>query len=165
MTEADIENKNVNEIKKTFIEENRKVTIPYFTYEEEDQSQLPSKIQIKGKIPIFDLNQIFKFNFSYNFDLLKSLLESLINNQQETQKELLKVKKESDLKMNELERRIIDMKIAISDPNHIKELELEKGKLQKESEKMKNTVLQERNLEEEKKEYSIKTLEVKYILK
>ena len=67
--------------------------------------------------------------------------------------------------MNELERRIIDMKIAISDPNHIKELELEKGKLQKESEKMKNTVLQERNLEEEKKEYSIKTLEVKYILK
>ena len=78
MTEAENENKNINEVKQTIIEESRKVKIPYLTYEEEDPLQISPKKQSKGKIPIFDLNQIFKINFSYNFELLKSLLESLI---------------------------------------------------------------------------------------
>ena len=112
---------------------------------------------------MFDLNQIFKINFSYDFDLLKSLLESLINNQQETQKELLKMKKENEIKVNELERRIIDMKISMSDPKYIKDLEIEKGKLQIESEKIKNKVLKEKILEEEKKEYAITNIGVNYI--
>ena len=122
------------------------------------------KKQNKEKIPIFDLNQIFKINFSYNFELLKSLLQSLINNQQETQKELLNVKKESELKINELERKLIDMKISMSDPKYIQELEKEKGQLQIESEKMKNRVLKEKNLENEKNEYAVINLEVNIYL-
>ena len=107
MTEPSIENenRNVNEIKQTIIEETRKVKIPYFSYEEDPLLISPKK-ESKRKIPIFDLNQVFKINFSYNFDMLKSLLESLINNQQETQKELLKIRKESEIKINELERKI-----------------------------------------------------------
>ena len=153
-------NNNVNEIKQTIIEETRKVKIPYFTYEEEDPLQISYKKENNRKIPIFDLNQVFKINFSYNFDMLKSLLESLINNQLETQKELLNIKKGSELKINELERRIIDMKISMSDPKYIQELEEEKGKLQIESEKMKNKVLKEKILETEKSEYAIINLEV-----
>ena len=160
MTEAEIENKNKNEIKQTIIEESRKVKIPYLTYEDEDPLRISPQKQSKGKIPIFDLNQIFQINFSYNFELLKSLLESLINNQQETQKDLLNIKKESELKINELERRIIDMKISMSDPEYAQELEKEKGKLQLESEKMKNKVLKEKNLESEKSEYAVINLEV-----
>ena len=159
MTEVEIENNNIKEINETIIEETRKVKIPYLAYEEEDSVQITSKNKNKSKFPIFDLNKIF--DFSYNFDLLKSLLESLINNQQETQKELLNNKKENEIKLNELERRIIDMKISMSDLKNIKELEEEKGKLQLESEKMKNKVLKEKHLEEEKKEYAIKNLEVK----
>ena len=161
MTEPSIENenKNVNEIKQTIIEETRKVKIPYFSYEEDPLLISPKK-ESKRKIPIFDLNQVFKINFSYNFDMLKSLLESLINNQQETQKELLKIRKESEIKINELERKIIDMKISISNPESIQELEKEKGKLQIESEKMKNKVLKEKYLEDEKNEYAMINLEV-----
>jgi len=142
MTEAENENTNINEIKQTIIEESRKVKIPYLTYEDEDPLRISPQKQSKGKIPIFDLNQIFQINFSYNFELLKSLLESLINNQQETQKELLNIKKESGLKINELERRIIDMKISMSDPEYAQELEKEK------------------NLESEKSEYAVINLEV-----
>ena len=163
MTETGFDNNNVKEIKETFVEEKRKVKIPFLTYEEEDPSQISSKKENKINIPMFDLNQIFKINFSYDFDLLKSLLESLINNQQETQKEILKMKKENEIKVNELERRIIDMKISMSDPKYIKDLEIEKGKLQIESEKIKNKVLKEKILEEEKKEYAITNIGVNYI--
>ena len=72
----------------------------------------------------------------------------------------MNIKKESELKINELERRIIDMKISMSDPEYAQELEKEKGKLQIESEKMKNKVLKEKNLESEKSEYVVNNLEV-----
>ena len=160
MTEINKEESNNKEIKQTIIEETHKIKIPYYAYEEEAKLS-PNKTKNNQKeIPIYDLNQIFKINFSYNFELLKSLLESLINNQQETQKELLNIKKESELKINELERRIIDMKISMSDPEYAQELEKEKGKLQIESEKMKNKVLKEKNLESEKSEYAVNNLEV-----
>lgn len=154
---------NKKEIKQTNIEETRKIKIPYLTYTEEDPLQSANENKNRGKIPIFDLNQIFKINFSYNFDLLKGLLESLINNQQETQKELLIMKKEYEIKLNELETKIIDMKIAMSEPKYIEELVSEKEKLENESEKIKSKVIKEKNLEIEKNEYKIQNLEVKYI--
>ena len=160
MTEAENENKIINEVKQTIIEESRKVKIPYYTYEEETKlNQIKSKNNPK-EIPIFDLNQIFKINFSYNFDLLKGLLESLIKNQQETQKDLLKSKKESEMKINELERKIIDMKILICDPKHIQDLETEKEKLKEKSEKMKMKVIKEINLESKKDEHPMQIVEV-----
>jgi hypothetical protein len=85
-------------------------------------------------------------------DLLKGLLETLIKNQQETQKDLLNSKKESEMKINELERKIIDMKILISDPNQIQILETEKEKLKEKSEKMRVKVIKEINLESKKDE-------------
>ena len=151
---------NKKEIKQANIEETRKIKIPYLTYAEEDPLQSSNENKNRGKIPIFDLNQIFKINFSYNFDLLKGLLESLIKNQQETQKDLLKSKKESEMKINELERKIIDMKILISDPKHIQDLETEKEKLKEKSEKMKMKVIKEINLESEKDEHPIQIVEV-----
>ena len=160
MTEINKEESNNKEIKQTIIEETHKIKIPYYAYEEEAKLS-PNKTKNNQKeIPIFDLNQIFKINFSYNFDLLKGLLESLIKNQQETQKDLLKSKKESEMKINELERKIIDMKILISDPKHIQDLETEKEKLKEKSEKMKMKVIKEINLESEKDEHPIQIVEV-----
>ena len=160
MTEINKEESNNKEIKQTIIEETHKIKIPYYAYEEEAKLS-PNKTKNNQKeIPIYDLNQIFKINFSYNFDLLKGLLESLIKNQQETQKDLLKSKKESEMKINELERKIIDMKILISDPKHIQDLETEKEKLEEKSEKMKMKVIKEINLESEKDEHPIQIVEV-----
>ena len=56
------------------------------------------------------------------------------------------------------------MKISMSDPEYAQELEKEKGKLQIESEKMKNKVLKEKNLESEKSEYAVIKLEVNFFL-
>jgi len=152
MTEINKEENNNKEIKQTIIEESNKIKIPYYIYEEETKlNQIKSKNNPK-EIPIFDLNKIFQINFSYNFDLLKGLLETLIKNQQETQKDLLNSKKESEMKINELERKIIDMKILISDPNQIQILETEKEKLKEKSEKMRVKVIKEINLESKKDE-------------
>ena len=163
MIEENKEKNITKEFNEKIGEETRNIKIPFFTYEEEDHSQLNTKNKEKGKIPMYDLNKIFKINFSYNFDLLKGLLESLIDNQKETQKELLKIKKENDIKINELERNIIDIKISSSDPKNIQELQNEKEQLQIESEKIKSKVLKEKYLELEKEKNSIVNLEVKYI--
>jgi len=160
MTEINKEDSNNKEIKQTIIEETHKIKIPYYAYEEEAKSSPNKTKNNQNEIPIFDLNQIFKINFSYNFDLLKGLLESLIKNQQETQKDLLKSKKESEMKINELERKIIDMKIIISDPKHIQDLETEKEKLKEKSEKMKMKVIKEINLESKKDEHPMQIVEV-----
>ena len=56
------------------------------------------------------------------------------------------------MKINELERKIIDMKILISDPNQIQILETEKEKLKEKSEKMRVKVIKEINLESKKDE-------------
>jgi hypothetical protein len=115
----------------------------------------------RREIPIFDLNKIFQINLSYNFDILKSLLETLITNQVESQKELLNLKKENEIKINEIERIIIDMKIALSNPHPkvLEELQKEKQKLQKESQKIKNRIIKEKALEnKERNEENTKIL-------
>lgn len=160
MTELNKEENNTKEIKQTVIEESHGIKIPYYTYEEETKLNLIQSKNISKEIPIFDLNKIFQINFSYNFDLLKGLLETLINNQQETQKDLLNSKKENEMKINELERKIIDIKILISDPKHIQDLETEKEKLKEKSEKMKMKVIKEINLESKKDEQPKQIIEV-----
>ena len=115
----------------------------------------------RKEIPIFDLNKIFQINLSYNFDILKSLLETLITNQVESQKELLNLKKENEIKINEIERMIVDMKIALSNPHPkvLEELQKEKQKLQKESLKIKNKIIKEKALEnKERNEANAKIL-------
>ena len=109
-----------------------------------------NKNEIKRReIPIFDLNKIFQINLIYNFDIMKSLLETLITNQVESQKELLNLKKENEIKINEIERMIVDMKIALSNPHPkvLEELQKEKQKLQQESQKIKNKIIKEKALE------------------
>ena len=121
-----------------------------------------NKNEIKRReIPIFDLNKIFQINLSYNFDILKSLLETLITNQVESQKELLNLKKENEIKINEIERIIVDMKIALSNPHPkvLEELQKEKQKLQHESQKLKNKIIKEKALEnKERNEANAKIL-------
>lgn len=115
----------------------------------------------RREIPIFDLNKIFRISFSYNFDVLKSLLETLITNQVESQKELLNLKKENEIKINEIERMIVDMKIALSNPHPkvLEELQKEKQKLQHESQKIKNKIIKEKALEnKERNEANAKIL-------
>ena len=160
MTEINKDENTTKEIKQTIVEETRKIKIPYYAYEDEAQTQKNQSNNNNKEIPTFDLNQIFLINFSYNFDLLKGLLESLIKNQQEALKDFLKSKKESEIKINELEHKILDMKITISDPKYIQDLETEKEKLKEKSEKMKMKVIKEINLEEKKDEHPMQVVEV-----
>ena len=160
MTEINKDENTTKEIKQTIVEETRKIKIPYYAYENEAQTQKNQSNNNNKEIPTFDLNQIFQINFSYNFDLLKGLLESLIKNQQEALKDFLKSKKESEIKINELEHKILDMKISISDPKYIQDLETEKEKLKEKSEKMKMKVIKEINLEEKKDEHPMQVVEV-----
>ena len=144
----------------------RRVKIPFLSYEENvsDVNDIE-----KGKkdddIPIFDLDKLFEFNFSYNFEILKSLLEKLILNQQESQKELIKIRKNHEIKINEIEKNIIDMKIKLSNPQIVEELKKEKDKILQESERIKKKIIKEKNLEikEEKEANStlINDLEVR----
>ena len=160
MTEINKDENTTKEIKQTIVEETRKIKIPYYAYEDKAQTQKNQSNNNNKEIPTFDLNQIFQINFSYNFDLLKGLLESLIKNQQEALKDFLKSKKESEIKINELEHKILDMKITISDPKYIQDLETEKEKLKEKSEKMKMKVIKEINLEEKKDEHPMQVVEV-----
>ena len=160
MTEINKDENTTKEIKQTIVEETRKIKIPYYAYEDEAQTQKNQSNNNNKEIPTFDLNQIFQINFSYNFDLLKGLLESLIKNQQEALKDFLKSKKESEIKINELEHKILDMKITISDAKYIQDLETEKEKLKEKSEKMKMKVIKEINLEEKKDEHPMQVVEV-----
>ena len=160
MTEINKDENTTKEIKQTIVEETRKIKLPYYAYENEAQTQKNPSNSNNKEIPTFDLNQIFQINFSYNFDLLKGLLESLIKNQQEALKDFLKSKKESEIKINELEHKILDMKITISDPKYIQDLETEKEKLKEKSEKMKMKVIKEINLEEKKDEHPMQVVEV-----
>ena len=160
MTEINKDENTTKEIKQTIVEETREIKIPYYAYENEALTQKNPSNSNNKEIPTFDLNQIFQINFSYNFDLLKGLLESLIKNQQEALKDFLKSKKESEIKINELEHKILDMKITISDPKYIQDLETEKEKLKEKSEKMKMKVIKEINLEEKKDEHPMQVVEV-----
>jgi hypothetical protein len=127
----------------------------------ENKDNNNNKENKRREIPIFDLNKIFQINLSYNFDILKSLLETLITNQVESQKELLNLKKENEIKINEIERMIVDMKIALSNPHPkvLEELQKEKQKLQQDAQKIKNKIIKEKVLEnKERNEANAKIL-------
>ena len=140
----------INDVGKVMVgsKARRNVKVPFLSYEESvsDSNEIE-----KGKkdddIPIFYLDKLFEFNFSYNFEILKTLLEKLILNQQESQKELIKIRKNHEIKINEIEKNIIDMKIKISNPQIVEELKKEKDKLLQESEKIKKKIIREKNLE------------------
>jgi hypothetical protein len=126
----------------------RNIKIPFLCYEENNSNQNGTENNNEVEdIPVFDLNKIFQFNFSYNFDILKSLLETLIRNQQEYQREIIKMKKDNEIKINEIESNIVDMRIALSSPQFLEELKKEKEKLKIESEIIKNKIIKEKNLE------------------
>ena len=86
-------------------------------------------------------------------------------NQQESQKELIKIRKKYEIKINEIEKNIIDMKIKLSNPQIVEELKKEKDKILQESERIKKKIIKEKNLEikEEKEANStlINDLEVR----
>ena len=159
----------INDVGKVKVSSNsrRSVKIPFLSYEENiSDSNDIEKGKKDDDIPIFDLDKLFQFNFnfSYNFEILKTLLEKLILNQQESQKELIKIRKNHEIKINEIEKNIIDMKIKISNPQIVEELKKEKDKILQESERIKKKIIREKNLElkEEKEANStlINNLEV-----
>ena len=126
----------------------RNIKIPFLCYEENNSNSNGTENNNEvEEIPVFDLNKIFQFNFSYNFDILKSLLETLIRNQQEYQREIIKMKKDNEIKINEIESNIVDMRIALSSPQFLEELKKEKEKLKIEQEIIKNKIIKEKNLE------------------
>ena len=148
----DLSNNNITDSNNN--ETPRNLKIPFLFYGEKNPNQSAS-VNSKDEnedIPIFDLNKIFHINFSYNFDLLKNLLETLAGNQQEYQREIIKMKRDNEIKINKIENDIIDMKIAISNPQLVEELKKEKEKLKIESEVIKNRTIKEKNLEKTQNE-------------
>ena len=78
---------------------------------------VPFNVPGKPDIGLFDLNKIFQVNLNYNFDSLKTLLEGLVSSYKKNEEEIEKLKennKEKDMKINELESKIIDLNILIN---------------------------------------------------
>lgn len=78
---------------------------------------VPFNVPGKPDIGLLDLNKIFQVNLNYNFDSLKTLLEGIVASYKKTEEELdtLKVcNKTKDKKINELEQKMIDLNILIS---------------------------------------------------
>ena len=155
-----IDNNNVNQIP-------RNVNIPFLSYDNPSDLNNSKEEKRQDKIPTFDLNHLFKFSFSYNFEILKSLLETLILNQKAGQKEFLKMKKDYELKINEIESSIIDMKIKLSNPQFVEELKKEKERILEQSEQIRKKIIREKNLklqaEKENKSNMINNLTVSTI--
>lgn len=155
-----IDNNNVNQIP-------RNVNIPFLSYDNPSDLNNSKEEKRQDKIPTFDLNNLFKFSFSYNFEILKSLLETLILNQKAGQKEFLKMKKDYELKINEIESSIIDMKIKLSNPQLVEELKKEKERILEQSEQIRKKIIREKNLklqaEKENKSNMINNLTVSTI--
>jgi hypothetical protein len=78
---------------------------------------VPFNVPGKPDIGLFDLNKIFQVNLNYNFDSLKTLLEGLVSSYKKNEEEIEKLKencKEKDMKIDELEGKIIDLNILIN---------------------------------------------------
>ena len=78
---------------------------------------VPFNVPGKPDIGLLDLNKIFQVNLNYNFDSLKTLLEGLVASYKKTEEELdyLKISnKTKDKKINELEQKMIDLNILLS---------------------------------------------------
>ena len=95
---------------------------------------VPFNIPGKPDIGLLDLNQIFQVNFNYNFDSLKILLEGLINSYKKSQEELENIiayNKAKDMKIKDLEQKMLDLNILLNNSLGNKE-EVEKLKELKE---------------------------------
>lgn len=97
---------------------------------------VPFNVPGKPDIGTLDLNKIFQVNFNYNFDSLKTLLEGLVASYQKTEEEIEKLKnsiKGKDIKIYELENKIIDLNILVSssmgDEDNVAKLQEMKSKL------------------------------------
>ena len=78
---------------------------------------VPFNVPGKPDIGLLDLNKIFQVNLNYNFDSLKTLLEGIVASYKKTEEELdiLKVcNKTKDKKINDLEQKMIDLNIMLS---------------------------------------------------
>lgn len=97
---------------------------------------VPFNVPGKPDIGLLDLNKIFQVNVNYNFDSLKTLLEGLVASYKKTEEEIdtLKVcNRTKDKKINELEQKMIDLNILISnsigDTDAVERLKEMKSKL------------------------------------
>ena len=108
--------------------------------ENKEKGQKPYNIVVPFNVPgkpdigLLDLNQIFQVNFNYNFDSLKILLEGLINSYKKSQEELeniISYNKIKDMKIKELEQKMLDLNILLNNSLGNKE-EVEKLKELKE---------------------------------
>jgi len=131
---------------------------------------VPFNVPGKPDIGILDLNKIFQVNVNYNFDSLKTLLEGLVASYKKTEEELVNLKvcnKTKDKKINELEQKMIDLNILLSnsigDTDAVERLKDMKSKLlsgdqiEIETKVEKITVKKEQNKDKEKE--SPKTIE------
>ena len=78
---------------------------------------VPFNIPGKPDIGLLDLNKIFQVNLNYNFDSLKILLEGLINSYKNTQEELENIRaynKVKDIKIKDLEQKMLDLNILLN---------------------------------------------------
>ena len=78
---------------------------------------VPFNVPGKPDIGLLDLNKIFQVNLNYNFDSLKTLLEGLVASYKKTEEEIENLKvcnKTKDKKINNLEQKIIDLNILLS---------------------------------------------------
>ena len=57
------------------------------------------------------------------------------------------MKKDTDIKINQIENNIIDMKMKVSNPKVMEELKKKKEILEKESRKLNNQVIKEKSLQ------------------
>lgn len=78
---------------------------------------VPFNVPGKPDIGLLDLNKIFQVNVNYNFDSLKTLLEGIVASHKKTEEEIdnLRVSnKTKEKKINELEQKMIDLNILLS---------------------------------------------------
>ena len=113
--------------------------------EKKDNTKKPYNIVVPFNIPgkpdigLLDLNEIFKLNINYNFDALKSLLEGLVSSYKKSEEELENIKahnKVKDIKIKELEQKMLDLNILLSNSlgntEEVEKLKEMKLKLEKE---------------------------------
>ena len=100
---------------------------------------VPFNVPGKPDIGLLDLNEIFKLNINYNFDSLKSLLEGLVSSYKKSEEELENLKaynRVKDIKIKELEQKMLDLNIMLSNSlgnsEEVEKLKEMKIKLEKE---------------------------------
>ena len=133
---------------------------------------VPFNVPGKPDIGILDLNKIFQVNVNYNFDSLKTLLEGLVASYKKTEEELVNLKvcnKTKDKKINELEQKMIDLNILLSnsigDTDAVERLKDMKSKLASgdqieiETKIERITVKKEQDKDKDKEKESLKTIE------